>query len=183
MAEEQTNATLTTTDEQPQPSKQEKEMEQKMIKVISRMPESVQARFKCLHVWSDERSKLNDLFEKEARELADKFEKRKLPILEKRDQVLATGSTEGMAEMITKFDETHQKLETEVAGIVKTDDEKEAAEEEEKAHTPTDVGHLADKPGVPDFWSVAIKNHAMLQTIINSRDKPIMEHLTNLKAT
>lgn len=185
MAESSEPTITTVTDEKPyfEISKQERQMEQKMVKVISRMHENVQKRFQCLHVWSDERSKINDLFEKEARELADSFEARKLPILEKRDQILGTGSTEGMPDMIAKFDETYAKLETEVAGIVKTEDEKEADAEEEKAHTPTDVTHLADKPGVPDFWKVAIKNHAMLQTIITEKDKPIMDHLIGLKAT
>lgn len=58
-------------------SKQEREMEQKMIKVIERMPASVAKRFQNLYVFSDERSKINDQFEKEVRELADEFEKRK----------------------------------------------------------------------------------------------------------
>ena len=69
-------------------SKAEIEMEQKMIKVISRMPENVQKRFQSLYVFSDERSKINDQFEKEVRELSEAFEKRKLPILQKRDQII-----------------------------------------------------------------------------------------------
>lgn len=56
-----------------------------MIKIIEKMPESVKNRFRSLHVMSDERSKINDLFEKEVRELSESFEKRKLPILAKRD--------------------------------------------------------------------------------------------------
>jgi len=39
---------------------EEKEIEQKMIKVISQMPDKVQARFKVLKVLSDKRSKLSD---------------------------------------------------------------------------------------------------------------------------
>jgi len=69
-------------------SKQEREMEQKMVKVIMRMPEQVRNRFQSLYVFSDERSKINDQFEKEVRELSEAFEKRKIPILEKRDQIL-----------------------------------------------------------------------------------------------
>jgi len=53
-----------------------------------------------------------------------------------------------------------------VSGIVKTEEEKAAEDEEEKAHTPTDVSYLVGKTGVPDFWQVALKNHAMLQSII-----------------
>lgn len=69
-------------------SKAEIEMEQKMIKVISKMPENVQKRFQSLYVFSDERSKINDQFEKEVRELSEAFEKRKLPILQKRDAII-----------------------------------------------------------------------------------------------
>ena len=70
------------------------------------------------------------------------------------------------------------KCETIVAGIVKTEEEKAADEEETKAHVPTDVTHLVDKPGVPDFWAKAIKNHAMLQSIVTEKDAPILENLT-----
>lgn len=42
---------------------EEREIEQKMVKVISKLPKEVQARFKALKVLSDRRSKLNDLFE------------------------------------------------------------------------------------------------------------------------
>jgi len=38
----------------------EREIEQKMIKVIGNMPPQVQNRFKVLHMLSDERSKIND---------------------------------------------------------------------------------------------------------------------------
>lgn len=75
------------------------------------------------------------------------------------------------------------KCETIVAGIVKTEEEKAADEEEAKAHVPTDVTHLVDKPGVPDFWAKAIKNHAMLQSIVTEKDAPILENLTKLHAT
>ena len=62
-------------------------------------------------------------------------------------------------------------------------EEKAADDEENKAHVPTDVEHLKDKLGVPDFWSKAIKNHAMLQSIITEKDAPILENLTKLHAT
>ena len=35
------------------------------------MPAAVQNRFRALHVFSDERSKINDLFEQEVRELSE----------------------------------------------------------------------------------------------------------------
>lgn len=75
------------------------------------------------------------------------------------------------------------KCETIVAGIVKSEEEKAADEEEAKAHVPTDVTHLVDKPGVPDYWAKAIKNHAMLQTIVTEKDAPILENLTKLHAS
>ena len=142
-------------------SKEEKKMEQKMIKIIERMPAAVQDRFRSLHVFSDERSKINDLFEKEVRELAESFEHRKIPILEKRDKILAGTLTE-FDDACIEFDTAMTKCQTIVSGIVKTDEEKAADEEEAKAHVPTNVDHLADVQGVPDFWAKAIKNHAML---------------------
>ena len=162
-------------------SKEEKKMEQKMIKVIERMHANVQNRFKSLYVFSDERSKLNDLFEKEVRELSEKFEKRKVPILNKRDNILNGEITE-FDDACIEFDEKFTKLETAVAGIVKTEEEKERDAEEESKHTPVPVEHLKDKAGVPDFWQNAIKNHEMLQTIITDADKPIMKHLKTLHA-
>uniref|UniRef100_A0A7S3I5S4 Nucleosome assembly protein n=1 Tax=Favella ehrenbergii TaxID=182087 RepID=A0A7S3I5S4_9SPIT len=188
MAEDNTAAAQATTDAATEDaplfpvSKQEREMEQKMVKVISRMPENVQKRFQSLYVFSDERSKINDQFEKEVRELSEAYEKRKLPILQKRDAILAGTNTE-FDDSCIEFDTTFAKLETAVAGIVKTDDEKEADAEEEKAHEPTNVEHLKEKPGVPDFWSKAIKNHAMLQSVITEKDAPILEHLTNLNCS
>ena len=41
-------------------SKDERELEQKMVKTISGMPAKIQNRFKILHMLSDERSKIND---------------------------------------------------------------------------------------------------------------------------
>ena len=68
------------------------------------------------------------------------------------------------------FHDSGGMCETTVAGIVKSEEEKAADEEETKAHVPTDVTHLKDTPGVPDFWSKAIKNHAMLQSIVTEKD-------------
>jgi len=71
-------------------------------------------------------------------------------------------------------------LEASVSGIVKSEEEKQADEEEEKAHTPTDVTHLKAAPGIPDYWAKAIKNHAMLQSVVTDKDGPILEKLTKL---
>ena len=150
-----------------------------MIKVIERMPINVQKRFQNLYIFSDERSKINDQFEKEVRELSEAFEKRKIPILQKRDEIIA-GADTNFDDACIEYDTSFTKLETAIAGIVKTDEEKEVEAEEEKAHVPTNVDHLKDKPGVPDFWAKALKNHAMLQSAITEKDGPILEHLTKL---
>jgi nucleosome assembly protein 1-like 1 len=50
-------------------SADEKEIEQRMIKVISMMPEKVQGRFKVLKILSDKRSKLSDDFDREIKEI------------------------------------------------------------------------------------------------------------------
>jgi hypothetical protein len=47
----------------------EKEIEQKMIKIIGLMPKDTQNRFKVLKVLSDKRSKLSDQFENELKVL------------------------------------------------------------------------------------------------------------------
>ena len=123
---------VTTTEDKIFPvSKQEREMEQKMVKVVDRMPENVQKRFQQLYIFSDERSKINDQFEKEVRELSEAFEKRKLPILKKRDEIIV-GTNTNFDDACIEFDTAHTKLETIVAGIIKSDYEKEADEEEDK---------------------------------------------------
>jgi hypothetical protein len=65
-------------------SDEELELEMKMIKVIASMPEKIQPRFKVLHMLSDERSRINDEFEKEVKALEAKFNEKKAPMLEKR---------------------------------------------------------------------------------------------------
>lgn len=137
---------------------EEREIEQKMIKVITSMPANVQNRFKVLHMLSDERSKINDLFELEVKALEAKYMEKKKPLLEKRNDVVL-GKITDFSEFIPKYEETYVQVGTIVAGIVKTPKEKENDEEEAKEHKPTDTTHLKDVAGVPDFWSVAIKNN------------------------
>ena len=55
------------TDKPRELSKEERELEQKMVKVISKMPDKIQNRFKILHMLSDQRSKINDQFEEEVK--------------------------------------------------------------------------------------------------------------------
>jgi hypothetical protein len=63
---------------------EEKEIEQKMIKVISLMPAKVQDRFKVLKVLSDKRSKLSDQFDEEIKALEAKIAAKKAPLYEMR---------------------------------------------------------------------------------------------------
>jgi nucleosome assembly protein 1-like 1 len=84
-------------------SPEEREIEQKMVKVISQMPASVQNRFKVLHMLSDERSKINDEFEKEVKALEAKFMERKKPLLQKRNDIVLGKITE-FAEYLPKYE-------------------------------------------------------------------------------
>ena len=63
---------------------EEKEIEQKMIKIISLMPKEVQNRFKVLKVLSDKRSKFSDHFEEEIKALDAKIAAKKKPLYEQR---------------------------------------------------------------------------------------------------
>ncbi len=65
-------------------SADEKEIEQRMIKVIGMMPDKVQARFKVLKILSDKRSKLSDDFDKEIKEIEAKIAAKKKPLYELR---------------------------------------------------------------------------------------------------
>ena len=47
----------------------EKEIEQKMIKIISMMPKETQNRFKVLKVLSDKRSRISDQFEEDIKNI------------------------------------------------------------------------------------------------------------------
>ena len=53
--------------------KDEKELEQKMIKVIEGMPPAVRDRFKVLHMLSEQRNKLNDEFNDVLNKLSHKY--------------------------------------------------------------------------------------------------------------
>lgn len=74
-----------------------------MVKVISQMPANVQNRFKVLHMLSDERSKINDEFEKEVKALEAKFMERKKPLLQKRNDIVLGKITE-FAEYLPKYE-------------------------------------------------------------------------------
>lgn len=103
----------------PKMSNEEVELEMKMIKVISKMPDKIQNRFKVLHMLSDERSRINDEFEKEVKALEAKMELRRAPIIEKRAQILK-GEVTAFGEYIPLFEAQATEVKTIVAGIVKT---------------------------------------------------------------
>merc|ERR1719162_91169 len=124
-------------------AQEEREIEQKMIKVVGNMPAGVQSRFKVMHMLSDERSKINDEFEKEVKALEDKFRTKKQPLLEMRNDIVLGKATD-FADKLEKYEENFKKVSTIVAGIVKSQKEKDADEDELKDHVPTNVDHLKE---------------------------------------
>ena len=143
-----------------------------MIKVISMMPDKVQARFKVLKVLSDKRSKLSDDFDREIKEIEQKIAARKKPLYELRQKIVEGQVTE-FGEYTHKFAEAHAKLETLHAETVAkaTEDEKKELEEEVKA---VDVDNLKGKTGVPDFWWRSIKNNQMIYELVKEKDEAIL---------
>lgn len=69
------------------------------------MPANVQNRFKVLHMISDERSRINDEFEKEVKALEAKFNAKKKPLLEKRNDIVL-GKVTDFAEYIPKYEKS-----------------------------------------------------------------------------
>jgi len=163
-------------------SPEEREIEQKMIKVISQMPQNVQNRFKVLHMLSDERSKINDEFELEVKALEAKFMERKKPLLLKRNDIVLGKETD-FAEYVPKYEKTQKENEEIVSGIVKSEKDKAEDEEETKSHVPTDVNHLKNVVGVPDFWATAIKNNQMMMQTIREKDADTLQYITNVEAS
>ena len=162
----------------PHIDEEEKEIEQKMIKVISIMPKEVQNRFKVLKVLSDKRSKLSDQFDEEIQELERRIAEKKKPLYEARRQIVAGEVTDFTAHKVT-FDETHKKLEEQCALIsTKAEDDKEKKEEEEDK--PVEVDHLKTVCGVPDFWFKAIKNNQMIWDLVKEKDEEILKHLKHI---
>jgi len=146
------------------------------------MPASVQARFKVLHMLSDERSKINDEFEKEIKALEEKFREKKKPLLELRNKVVL-GEVTDFTEQIPSYDANLKEVTTIVAGIVKTQKEKDADEDEAKDHKPTDTAHLKEVAGVPDFWHVAVLNNPMMLQYIREKDREVLPCLKNVVST
>lgn len=160
---------------------EEKEIEQKMIKVISKMPKEVQNRFKSLKVLSDRRSRLNDEFEKEVKSLEAKFAEKKKPLYEQRRQIIH-GELKEFATFIPTFDQTLVKLEKECAEYQKSKKDTDKPEEKEE-DKPIEVDHLKGKDGIPDFWFRAIKNNQMIWELVKEKDEEILVHLKHVETS
>ena len=50
----------------------------------------------------------------------------------------------------------------------------------ENPHVATDVSGLVGKAGVPDFWSVAVKNNQILMQTFREKDKEVLPFLSGL---
>ena len=160
----------------PGMSAEEKEIEQKMIKVIGQMPKEVQNRFKALKVLSDKRSAIADQFDQEIKVIEAKIAALKQPLYDQRQKIIEGELTE-FAEFREKFEATHKQLEAECAKIV-TKKEGEKEEEELKA---VDVEHLKGQSGVPDFWFRAMKNCQMVFDLVKEKDEEILKHLKHVE--
>ena len=165
-------------------SRDEIEMEQKMVKIIDKMPKSVKSRFQVLHMLSDERSKINDDFEAEVAKLHAKINAAKQPKHELRAQMLA-GEVTDFAEYSEPYDARGVRIAKSMEEITATSSEAKLAKDKEEAesHKPTDVAHLADKKGVPDFWKKVVTQHFVLQTLFSEKDLEVLEHLTAIRVT
>lgn len=159
----------------------EKEIEQKMIKVITQMPDKVQARFKVLKVLSDKRSKLSDDFDKEIKALEAKIAERKRPLYEQRKLIIA-GEITNFSEFTPKFDETHAKLDAHKIDVIsKKKAEKKGEEPQEEELKKVDVENLKGQAGIPDFWWRSIKNNQMIFDLVKEKDEAILPFLRHIE--
>jgi nucleosome assembly protein 1-like 1 len=166
----------------PHIDEDEKEIEQKMIKIIAGMPDKTQQRFKVLKVLSDKRSKLSDEFDKEIKALEDKIAEKKAPLYDQR-RLIVSGEVTEFGAYLPKFAETHAKLEAHHAETVekkKSEPKKEGDEPEEELKI-VDVDNLKGKAGVPDFWWRAIKNNQMIYELVKEKDEPILQLLRHVE--
>lgn len=164
--------------------KDEKELEQKMIKVIEAMPEQVRDRFKVLHMLSEQRNKLNDEFNDVLNKLSKKyFEERTKPVFVRRQRLIEGEEVE--ADLLPKFEDRHSQVEQDVAKILEEEKAKkkdgEAEEEPADDTEKTDVSHLKGKKGIPDYWSRIIKNSKMVMEDANEKDSEIIDHIRNVE--
>jgi hypothetical protein len=162
----------------------EKEIEQKMIKVIASMPDKVQSRFKVLKVLSDKRSKLSDQFDKEIKEIEMKIAAKKKPLYELRAKIISGEHTD-FAESNTIFAEKYAKLETyhaEKLAKKKEEAEGDKKTEDDEEIKAVDVENLKGKTGIPDFWYRSIKNNQMVFELVKEKDEPILQTLRHIES-
>lgn len=164
-------------------SAEEKQIEQKMIKMIQKMPKNVQDRFKALKVLSDRRSQASDKHELESKQVSLKLEEEKrVPLYNKR-KLIIDGETTDFAEDVAKFKENDAKVKEEVEKI--NTEKKEKGEEEEKkeedTYKPPTLDHLKEVKGIPDFWYKALKNNQMFQETIKEKDDEALAFLKHVE--
>jgi hypothetical protein len=178
---------MTETGSPPHIDDDEKEIEQRMIKVIAGMPDKVQARFKVLKVLSDKRSRLSDEFDKEIKEIEAKIAAKKKPLYELRTKIISGEHTE-FAESNKTFDEKYATLATHHAEkLSKKKEEETAAEGDKKAEEDeeikaVDVENLKGQAGIPDFWSRSIKNNQMIFELVKEKDEPILKFIRHVES-
>ena len=160
------------------------EMEQKTVKIIDKMPKEVKSRFQALHMLSDERSKINDEFEAEVAKLNARIDAEKRPKFELRAQIVA-GEVTDFAEYMEPYEVRGASVEKSMEVILATSSEFKLSKlkQEAKSHESTDVSHLTDKKGVPNFWSRTVIKHPILQILFNEKDLKVLEHLTAIRVT
>jgi hypothetical protein len=143
-------------------SAEEKLIEQKMIKMIQKMPKNVQDRFKALKVLSDRRSQTSDKHEIDGKEISLKLENDKRIPLYNRRKLIVEGEITDFAADAVKFNENDAKLQEEVEKI--KSEQKQAGEPEKKeedTYKPPNLDHLKGVNGIPDFWAKVLKNNQM----------------------
>ena len=123
-----------------------------------------------------------DEFEIEVRQLRDTFERRRMEYLRQRDEIIA-GNKVKLDEEVKRYDKDFAVLKAQKKCVVLSEEQKAQEEQYDEDHEGVDVEHLEDCVGVPDFWHVAIKNHAMLNSHFNERDAKIMKHLVRIQCS
>lgn len=95
---------------------------------------------------------------------------------------IVDGTNTNFGDLLFTYDETQAKLETIVAGVSKTAQQKEEDDEFDKNHKPTDVTHLKEVDGVPDFWYTSMKNNAMFSQSLFEKDHEVLKHVYDISA-
>ena len=77
---------------------------------------------------------------------------------------MLAGEVTDFAEYMEPYDARGVRIAKSMEEITATASEAKLAKDKEEAesHKPTDVTHLADKKGVPDFWKKVVTQHFVL---------------------